>query len=167
MKAIVLYDTLFGNTEKVAGRLAAGRQHTGVEAEAINIKAAIVETLEGYDLLALGAPTQYFTASKPLKEFLARLESIDLKGKQGFAFDTKLESRLSGSAAKYIEKKLIEKGLEIIRPRASAIVVGQKAKTAQAGEAILKEGMESFFESIGQELGNLLQNKSAEERTAP
>ena len=65
------------------------------------------------------------------------------------------------------EKKLIEKGLEIIRPRASAIVVGQKAKTAQAGEAILKEGMESFFESIGQELGNLLQNKSAEERTAP
>jgi hypothetical protein len=60
---------------------------------------------------------------------------------------------------------LIEKGLQIIRPRASAIVIGQKAKTAKAGEATLKEGMESRFESIGKELGALL-NKTEKERAA-
>ena len=162
MKAIVLYDTLFGNTEKIALSIAAGLQHAGVETEAANIRAAVVDTLSRYDLLVLGAPTQYFTASKPVKEFLARLEGVDLKSKLGFAFDTKLESRLSGSAAKFIEKKLIEKGLQPIRPRASAIVIGQKAKTAQAGEAVLKEGMETLFESIGKELGDLLQKKTAE-----
>jgi flavorubredoxin len=165
MNAIVLFDTLFGNTEKIAVSVARGLQHVGVEAQAVNIKAASVDGLAGYDLLALGAPTQYFTASKPLKEFMARLEGVDLKGKRGFAFDTKLESRFSGSAAKFIEKKLAERGLYIIRPRASAIVVGQKAKTAQVGEATLKEGMEALFESIGKELGTLLQ-KAVKESAA-
>jgi flavorubredoxin len=158
MNAIVLYDTLFDNTEKIAVSIATGLQLAGVETKAENIKAVFVDTLGRYDLLAIGAPTQYFTASKPLKEFLTRLDGVDLKGKRGFAFDTKLESRLSGSAAKFIEKKLIEKGLQIIRPRASAIVIGQKAKTAQPGEVMLKDGMESLFESIGNELGVLLKN---------
>lgn len=155
MKAIILFDTLFGNTEKIAASVARGLQDAGVEAQAINIKAADVGELSEYDLLALGAPTQYFTASKPLKEFLRRLEDMDLKGSRGFAFDTKLESRFSGSAAKFIEKKLAELGLEIIRPRASAIVVDQK-NTKRAGETVLKEGMEDLFESIGKELGMLL-----------
>ena len=64
---------------------------------------------------------------------------MDLKGKRGFAFDTKLESRLSGSAAKFIEKKLRERGLDIIRPHGSAIVAGQKG--AKIEEVVLKEGM--------------------------
>jgi hypothetical protein len=122
--------------------------------------------------LALGAPTQYFTASKPLKEFLKQLEEKDLRGKHGFAFDTKLESRLSGSASKFIEKKLQDLGLEIIRSRDSAIVYMQKKKkekeksketkdNAVAEEIILlKEEMESLFESIGKELAILLKERT-------
>lgn len=157
MKAIVVFDTLFGNTEKIASRLAAGLQETGIEAKPVNIKEAKADRLAEYDLLILGAPTQYFTASKPLKEFLEQLKGQDLKGKRGFAFDTKLESCFSGSAAKFIEKKLEELGLDIIRPRSSAIVVGQKGKTDRVGEAVLKEGMEDLFKSIGKELGEVLQ----------
>lgn len=41
-----------------------------------------------------------------MKEFLERLKGVDLKGRDGFAFDTRLESRFSGSTAKFIEKKL-------------------------------------------------------------
>lgn len=156
MKAIVLFDTLFGNTEKIAARISRGLRDAGLEAQVVNIKAANVGELVTYDLLAIGAPTQYFTASKPLKEFLDRLKAVDLKGRYGFAFDTKLESRFSGSAAKFIEKKLVEHGLEIIRPRASAIVIDQK-KTGKVGETVLKEGMEDLFESIGKEIGMLLQ----------
>jgi flavorubredoxin len=163
MNAIVLFDTLFGNTEKIALSIARGLQDAGVEARAVNIKAANMDGLAGYDLLALGAPTQYFTASKPLKVFLERLEGIDLKSKRGFAFDTKLDSRFSGSAAKFIEKKLTDLGLEIILPRASAIVVGQKVKTAQAGDAALKPGMDTLFESIGRDLGMLLQKSAKAE----
>lgn len=157
MKAIILFDTLFGNTERIASCLARGLQEAEVQAESVNIKAARIDRLAEYDLLALGAPTQYFTASKPLKEFLERLKGLDLKGRRGFAFDTKLESRLSGSAAKFIEKELQELGLDIVRPRSSAIVTGQK-KGDKVGQAVLKDGMEELFEQIGKEIGALLQS---------
>jgi flavorubredoxin len=160
MRAIVLYDTMFGNTEKIAISIAKGLQRAGVDSESIAIRAVSPDRLSGYDLLVVGAPTQYFTASKPMKEFLGKLEKLDLKGKAAFAFDTKLGSRLSGSAAKFIEKKLEEIGLEILKPRSSAIVVGcetgGKKERQDTGGVVLKEGMEELFESVGKELGMLL-----------
>jgi flavorubredoxin len=159
MKAIVLFDTLFGNTERIANCLMRGLQEAGVEAECVNISVvARVEKLAEYDLIALGAPTQYITASKPMKVFLDRLKADNLKGKYGFAFETKLESIMSGSAAKFIEKKLKDIGIEIIKPRSSAIVIGRKEKKHEAkiGDAVLKEGMEELFEKVGRELGVLL-----------
>ena len=159
MKAIILFDTLFGNTEMIAQYLAKGLRQAGVESECVNISKVRTDELTEYDLLALGAPTQYLSASKPMKEFLDRLKTVNLKGKYGFAFDTKLGSFMSGSAAKVIEKKLKDMGLEIIKPRSSAIVVGRKEKKDQAkiGDAVLKEGMEEQFEKVGSELGQLLQ----------
>ncbi|AIC14611.1 flavodoxin family protein [Nitrososphaera viennensis] len=164
MKAIVLFDTLFGNTEKIAHSVTKGLQKAGVEAECVNIRAANVEKLHEYDLLALGAPTQYFTASKSMKDFLDRMVELDLKGRCSFAFDTKLDSFMAGSGAKFIEKRLRESGLDIIRKRGSALVIGQKQKEAKkdtlsnaTGKVVLKEGMENQFEAIGEELGELLQ----------
>lgn len=152
MKALILFDTLHGNTERIAACLAEGLQEAGVQAQCASIRDADVDGLAGYDLLALGAPTQYLTASKPMKEFMERLKSRDLKGMYGFAFDTKLDSPLSGSAAKFIEKKLQEAGLQIIRPRRSATVAGQEGK-----RVALKTGMEELFRLIGREIGSVLE----------
>ena len=162
MKAIILFDTLFGNTEMIAQYLAKGLRQAGVESECVNITMAGADELTEYDLLAFGAPTQYLSASKPMKEFLDRLKTVNLKGKYGFAFDTKLGSFMSGSAAKVIEKKLRDMGLEIIKPHISAIVIGRKEKKDQAkvGDAVLKEGMEELFKKVGNELGQLLQQST-------
>jgi hypothetical protein len=56
----------------------------------------------------------------------------------------------------------VELGLDIIRLRASSaiIVAGQKGKTDRVGEAVLKEGMEDLFESIGKQLGEILLQKT-------
>ncbi len=148
---------MFGNTEKIANSLGKGLSEVGVETRTVNIKLVNVQELVSYDLLVIGAPTQYFSASKSMKQFLEQIQRLNLKGRQGFAFDTRLDSRFSGSATKFIQKKLEEIGVEMIKPRESAIVIGQKAKDAQAGGATLKEGMENRFESIGKDLGNLLQ----------
>jgi hypothetical protein len=79
-----------------------------------------------------------------------------LRGKQGFAFDTKLGSALSGSAAKYIEKRLKELGLEIFRPRQSAIV--------EKSEGPLEGGELEDFERIGFDIGtSLTKNEKAEQ----
>ena len=159
MKGIVLFDTLFGNTERVASRLAAGLQETGIDAEYLNIKGVAPDRLIGYDLIVLGAPTQYHSASKPMKDFLEQLKTVNLRGKYGSAFDTKFGYPLSGSAAKFIEKKLKDLGLEIIHPRSSAIVIGQKA-AVKVGDAMLKQGTEEIFEKVGKELGMLLQDRA-------
>jgi len=87
-----------------------------------------------------------------MKEFLGKLKSIDLSGKYGFAFDTKLDWRLSGSAAKFIEKELNNLGLRMIAPRESAVVLTLKEKGAITG-ARLKEGEEKRFGQIGLQVG--------------
>lgn len=146
---VVIYDSKFGNTEKVAKSLAGGLHMAGMEATCVNANDVQAESLKDYDFIAIGAPTQMFSASKPMKDFLFKLQEVQgLRGKQGFAFDTKLGSALSGSAAKYIEKRLKELGMEIVRPRQSAIV--------QKSEGPLEGGELEAFERIGFDIGTFL-----------
>ena len=119
---------------------------------ALNAKDVDVNSLNQYDLICVGAPTHFITASKPMKKLLGELKSIDLSGKYGFAFDTKFDSRMSGSAAKFIEKELNRLRLNLIAPRESAIVLGIKEKD---GGARLKEGEEMRFEQIGLQIGTV------------
>ncbi len=149
---VVIFDSKFGNTERVAKSLAGGLIRAGVETVCVNASDVNLESLPKFDLIAIGGPTQMFTASKPMKDFLLKLDTVqDLKGRFGFAFDTKFGSRLAGSAAKYIEKRLEELGMHIVRPRQSAIVL----KT----EGPLEEGEMEAFERIGFEIGNTLRKQ--------
>jgi flavodoxin len=115
--AIVVYDSRYGNTEKIARSFAAGLSESGIETFCVNAKEAAPETLGGYGLIAVGAPTEWLTASKPMKEFLGKIEQTDLSGRYGFAFDTKLDRPLSGSASKLIEKELKNRGLDACSTR--------------------------------------------------
>lgn len=81
-----------------------------------------------------------------MKAFLEKLRSVDIKGKEAFAFDTKLKGWWTGSAGKGIEKTLKGLGMSIIKPHCSAIV--------KAAKGPLKEGMEEMFEQIGGEMQN-------------
>ncbi len=143
---IVVFDTKFGNTEKIAKSIAAGLERAGVAVKCVSVSEAHPETLKDYDLIVVGAPTQTFTASKPMKEFIDRLEnSGGLAGKRYYAFDTKLPSRFSGSASEYIESKLERMALRAAGPRSSAIGRGSVFR--------LDDGEEKRFERIGFELG--------------
>ncbi len=145
-----MFDTRYGNTEKIAKSLERGLNQTGIETVCVNTRDVTVDLLKQYDMIGVGAPTQFMTASRPMKKFLGKLKSMNLFGKYGFAFDTKFDSRMSGSAAKFIEEKLKNLGLEIIAPRESALVFGMNEKE---GGAILKEGEETRFEQIGLRIG--------------
>ena len=163
MKAIIIFDSRYGNTEKIARSFEAGLKQAGVQTVCVNAKDVPVDSLKQYDLICVGAPTEAFTASRSIKEFLGKLKGVNLAGKYGFAFDTKLDSRLSGSAAKFIEKALSNQGLKILAPRESAIVFSMKEKGATTG-AELKEGEEEKFEKIGTQLGRAFGSK---EKTVP
>ena len=153
MRACVIFDPRYGNTEKIAKSLEAGLKEADIQTLCVNSKDVAVDSLDQYELICVGAPTEAFTASKPMKEFRGRLKSIDLSGKYGFAFDTKVSPGIFGSAAKFIEKELSNLGVQIIAPRESAIVFGMKK---EEGGARLKEGEERRFEQIGLQLGTAL-----------
>ena len=133
MKAIVIYHTRFGNTERIAKSLEIGlKKASGIEdVVCINVRDIAVSAIDDnplkeYDIICIGAPTEGFSAPKPIKEFLGKLKRINLTGKYGFAFDTRVYSKLSGSAAKFIEKELKSQGLQIVALRESAIVFALK-----------------------------------------
>jgi flavorubredoxin len=156
VKAIIIYRTRFGNTERIAKSIEVGLKDAGGPQDVFCVNVtdvmAVVDSVKEYDLICVGSPTEGFTAPKPIKQFLRKLKSIDLSGKYGFAFDTKVESRLAGSAAKFIEKELTSQGLQLIAARRSAIVYPLKERGSITG-ARLKEGEDKAFEQVGLELG--------------
>jgi len=152
-RAIIIFASRYGNTEKIARSLERGLWEAGIETVCVDTTDVSVGSLTGYDLICLGAPTEWLSASKPMKEFLRKLQGPDLSGKFGFAFDTKLEKRLSGSAAKLIEKELKNLRIQLIAPRESAIVFGTGSGVSSMS---LREGEEKRFEEIGRQVGTSL-----------
>jgi len=150
--AAVLFATRFGTTEIVAKAFERGLKEAGMETICARTSDVAPGSLQDYDLICLGGPTEVFTATRDVKDFLKAMRSINMKGRFGFAFDTKLDSRMSGSAAKYIEHVLDDWGLHMISERQSAIVTSRKEGGRIVG-ADLKEGEEIRFEELGAKVG--------------
>jgi len=149
VKAFVVYYSVYGNTEKIAEALAAGLRSGGVDVDVVKVDAVKFDELGEIGLLCVGSPVHAWNASKPVKEFLERLKGVEgLSGKKAFAFDTKMKSRLAGSAGGKIERKLKDLGFTIAKPSESAIVKGR--------EGPLEESAEETFKQIGAELAKTL-----------
>jgi flavodoxin len=161
VRAAVLFWSRFGTTERVAKAFESGLRQTGMQTVCASTQSFAPESLKDYDLICIGGPTEVFSATKPMKDFLKSTEKVDLGGKFAFAFDTRLESHVSGSAAKYIEHSLDDQGLHLVAHRESAIVTTKKDGGKIVG-ALLKEGEEKRFEQLGQQVGA----KAVEEMTA-
>ena len=69
-KVMVVYDSKFGNTEKIALALAEGMKSSGLDVDCARIDNVDPIKLAEYDILAIGAPTQAFGISGPMKGFL-------------------------------------------------------------------------------------------------
>ena len=148
-KAIVIYDSVFGNTEKIARALVEGLKEQGVKVDCSKVDEVNINRLGEYDLLAIGGPTHMHGVSKPMKAFLKKLKEVDLRGKKTFAFDTKVEKWWAGSAGKGIEKGLKSLRMSIVKSHSSAIVKGR--------EGPLEEGAEERFKQIGAEIAKSIQ----------
>jgi flavodoxin len=152
LSAAVVFASRFGTTEVVARAFERGLKEAGVETFCARTSEFPPQTLGNYDLICLGGPTEVFTATKQVKDFLNAMGGASMEGRFGFAFDTKLDSRMSGSAAKYIEHALDDRGLHMIAERESAIVTSRKEGGRIVG-AVLRDGEESRFEQLGARVG--------------
>jgi flavorubredoxin len=156
LHAAVIFDTRYGLTAQVARALARGLARVpDLESEVDFAPDVHADVLDRSDLILIGGPTEYFSASHHLRQFFGFLGAFDLHGKFGFAFDTHAARPLAGSAARFIERNLKLMGVEFLEPRASALVESHAAGPAGAGLG-LAAGDEQRFEAIGERLGHEL-----------
>mgnify|MGYP000002908455 CR=1 FL=1 len=119
MKALIVYDSVFGNTMKVAQAMA---EALGAGAAVQKADAVTAGDLTGLDLLIVGSPTRAFTATGAAKGFLNKIPAGALKGVKVAAFDTRMylpdvDNKflnfmvgIFGYAAEPMGKKLVRKG---------------------------------------------------------
>ena len=132
MKALVVYDSLYGNTEKIAEAIAEGITSAD-DVKHRRTNEISLKDLESIDLLIVGAPTQAGRASQPLQAFLNRIPQNELNNINVAAFDTRfsIEGRrwamrkflgMLGYAAGRIAKGLQGKGGQLVVPPEGFIV---------------------------------------------
>lgn len=88
MKAMVVYDSAYGNTEQLARAMGAALGALG-DAEVLKISDAQPEQVTNVDLLIVGSPTQKFRPTAAVTGFLKRIPEKGLQGVKVAAFDTR------------------------------------------------------------------------------
>ena len=135
MNALVVYDTKFGNTERIAQAIATALQARGtVELQPFDGVQAIPA---GIDLLVVGGPTHGHGVDPALKAFLDALPAGAVDGVAAAAFDTRFHwpELLSGSAARGIAKRLEQKGAHLVAKPESFFVEHSEGPLAE-GEVL-------------------------------
>ena len=131
MKALVVYESMWGNTEQVARAVAAGLSES-LSVELTEVASAPLDPGSDFSLIVVGGPTHAFSMSRPatradahsrgaehgedvagVREWLDQLPSAR-RGEVVATFDTKVAKmrRLPGSAAKSAAKAASRHGYE-------------------------------------------------------
>ena len=128
MKELVVYDSAFGNTEKVG--LAIGEALAPqADVRTMCVDDVRPEQLADLGLLIVGSPTQRFSPTTATTDFLKNIPARALEGVRIAAFDTRFTEqeinkirilaffvRIFGYAAKPIADLLERKGGELVMP---------------------------------------------------
>jgi flavorubredoxin len=125
MNALVLYESRFGNTERVAEAIALVLQESvATRLAAVADVEDCAEALHGVSLLIVGGPTHRHGVSTVLKETLACLGDHALQGTKAATFDTRMHGPrvVTGSAAAGLERFLRKHGAWIVVPPGSFLV---------------------------------------------
>ena len=150
MRALVVYESMYGNTHEIAEHIAAGLRSSGtVEVEVVSVDGATADRLGDVDLLVVGGPTHVHGIASShtrqaawrevdspgstlqldpaahdsgLREWLAALPPAG--GRAAAAFDTRLEgvALITGRASLAIGKRLRQHGFDDIADGASFLV---------------------------------------------
>jgi sulfite reductase alpha subunit-like flavoprotein len=148
MDAVVLYESWFGNTRRVAERIAEGLRAADVQAQVCRIDQVDSNAVDTADLIVIGGPTHAHSISNAATRIEARhwaedpdkqltldtdpstpglrewLEAAGPSARRFAAFSTRadLAELLSGSAAHSIRRRLHKKGWTVFSPDESFIV---------------------------------------------
>jgi flavodoxin len=149
MNSLVIYGSRYGNTEKIAYAIAAGLRAWGT-VEALPAEKALGVRLHGYDLVAIGGPTEGHGITEPMSSFVDKIGE-GFTGVNAAAFDTRLTwpKWMSGSAAGDIAKRLEGFGASLLAQPTSFLVAG-RPPALEPGEL---ERAEAWARSVAAKVG--------------
>ncbi len=138
MKTLIIYDSKFGNTEKIAKEI--GQVLSEQDKVEIKYVGKVCTTdLNNVGFLIVGTPTHGFSPSEKTGKFLNSLKGGSLGGVKVAAFDTRTSKKeinskwflkilvnFFGYAAKPLSKKFVNKGGELVEPYAGFEVKGKE-----------------------------------------
>lgn len=111
MKSIVIYDSISGNTKKIAEAIHAGMSQRGEQCDIARLRDLYTTDLLGYDLIGLGSPVMHRRELRNVTNFIWDImDSLD--GKHSFAFCTH-GAFLANYLARVVTA-MIQKGLIVI-----------------------------------------------------
>ena len=131
MNTLVVFDSQYGNTEKIARQIASTLQEFG-SARAVRVTDFTPEALQDIHLLVVGSPTQAWNTTTAMKSFFTSLESVMSKQVFVAAFDTRVDKPqiLTGSAANAMAKQLKRQGIKLLLKPKSFLVTGMEGPLA-------------------------------------
>jgi len=137
MKALIIYDSVFGNTEKVAQSIGAALGLQG-QVETLLVGQVTLDQLRGLEVLIVGSPTRSFRPTPAISQFLKALPKNHLAGINVAAFDTRIWLNTidsaafrflvdkGGYAANTMAKALTKQGGNLIVPPEGFLITGEQ-----------------------------------------
>jgi flavodoxin len=137
MKALVVYDSAYGNTKSVAEAIAGSLD--GLQASSVPVGDFKPEALSAGDLLVVGSPINGWRPTPKITALLSALGNGALTGVKAAAFDTRVRMFIHGDAAKKITHALKAGGADIIAEPMPFYVRGSEGPL-RSGEIEKAEG---------------------------
>lgn len=147
MKALVVFDSVYGNTEKIAKAI---ENALFCEAKIARASEASPSSIGDFDIVIVGSPTHGGRPTEAIKNFLEKIPENALKNSGAASFDTRISPKgqnafvrglvnFFGYAAPHIAKALEKKGAkEIAAPEGFRV----KGKEGPLEEGELKRAAE-------------------------
>lgn len=134
-RVIIAYVSAYGNTARLAEKLAEGIKEAGVQVEVYDLQTIsageLVDKIEGSKGLLVGSPTINGDAVKPVHDLLSSLATINLKGKIGSAFGS---YGWSGEAIPILESRMAAIKFKVINSTVKPILIPTEADYQNAVE---------------------------------
>jgi flavodoxin I len=127
-KALIVYDSVYGNTEKIARAIAEAITPSD-EVKILRAGEANPSELTSIDLLIVGSPTHGGRPTPAIQDLLNKVPKLSLQGIKVAAFDTRYSTKLVavfGYAAGRIAGNLKKKGGTLIASPEGFFVTASK-----------------------------------------
>lgn len=109
MRTLVVYDSKYRNTGRVAETIAAV-----LGTQAVRIAEISPEVIQGIDLIVIGSPIYAWRPMRSIQKFLRNFRPGALNHARCATFDTRIKVFFSGNAAQKIARALMNAGANLI-----------------------------------------------------